>query len=151
MIISRGEKIPPNWYVPGINFFRRYGTPKNLADTDIVAFAGGNIKGKTLCGSGTDPFTCIEHVNYQQGLMYDVEENACITHIMLVRHEDSTDDNDAVTLGDGVEFKVGGNGHPACEVFGYDCECEPKDIVDPEPPIWKCANYKDFGKDVPAF
>ena len=65
--------------------------------------------------------------------MFDVEENRCISDILLVRHQDSTDDKDAMDV-DGASdtTPVGKNGHPACEIFGYDCECEPKDCAPDE-------------------
>ena len=100
MIMRRGDTIPPNWYTPDFNYFNRYGTPDIIGQNDVVAFAGGNIKGHGLCGTDVNHFACIEHVNSAQGLMYDVENNSCIGEILLVRHQDSTDDFDAVTLSD---------------------------------------------------
>lgn len=89
--------------------------------------------------------------------MYDVEENPCIKRIMLVRHQDSTDDDDMVTLSDqshNTDLKIGTNGHPACEIYGYDCECEPKELVKAitrKPIFPNCPDYVAFAQDVPAF
>ena len=63
--------------------------------------------------------------------MYDVEENRCLSDILLVRHQDSTDDKDAMVVeGASLDRPVGDNGHPACELTGYECECEPLGMAD---------------------
>lgn len=51
------------------------------------------------------------------------------------------------------ELNIGANGHPSCEIYGYDCSCEPKELVPAiiRKPQFDCEGYKDFGDDVPAF
>ena len=51
-------------------------------------------------------------------------------------------------------MRIGANGHPACEIYGYDCSCEPKELVPAisrTPHFPNCDGYVDFGDDVPAF
>ena len=48
-IIKRGDDLPPNWYVPDFNYFKKYGYPDIVGEFDIVAFAGGNFRGHGYC------------------------------------------------------------------------------------------------------
>ena len=48
----------------------------------------------------------------------------------------------------------GANGHPSCDIHGYDCECEPKPYWPAEnrtPTFAGCEDYIDFGNDTPEY